>query len=117
MAHSFWLSNEARRPSSRICFPFLIFATSLTALIADKPMADGLVTFLITLVPSALVEPLIDEAMSVLSAEGGGVLGLGGLPTIWFAGGGVGGLRVGLNRAYDIRESRSSVLLLTLEVM
>jgi membrane protein len=98
-------------------FPFLIFVTSLTALIADKPMADGLITFLITLVPSALVEPLIDEAMNVLSAERGGVLSLGGLLTIWFAVGGVGGLRVGLNRAYDIRESRSSVVLLTLEIM
>jgi membrane protein len=80
-------------------------------------MADGLVTFLITLVPSALVEPLIDEAMEVLSAERGGVLSLGGLLTIWFAVGGVGGLRVGLNRAYDIRESRSAVVLLTLEIM
>src|SRR5688500_15263002 len=47
-------------------FPFLIFATSLTALLADKAMADGLITFLITLVPSALVEPLIAEAMHVL---------------------------------------------------
>ncbi len=97
-------------------FPFLIFAASLTALVADKPMADGLITFLITLVPSALVEPLVDEAKEVLSAERGGVLSLGGLLTIWFAVGGVGGLRVGLNRAYDIRESRTSISLLTLEV-
>ena len=97
-------------------FPFLIFATSLTALLADKAMADGLIAFLITLVPSALIEPLISEAMAVLSAERGGVLSLGGLLTIWFAIGGVGGLRVGLNRAYDIREGRSAVVLLTLEV-
>jgi membrane protein len=86
-------------------FPFLIFATSLTALIADKPMADG------------LVEPLIGEAMAVLSAERGGVLSLGGLLTIWFAVGGVGGVRVGLNRAYDIREGRPAVVLLMLEVV
>jgi len=98
-------------------FPFLIFATSLTALLADKAMADGLITFLITLVPSALVEPLIAEAMDVLSAERSGVLSLGGLLTLWFALGGVGGVRVGLNRAYDIREGRSAVVLLTLEVV
>ncbi|EYD76338.1 Inner membrane protein YihY, formerly thought to be RNase BN [Rubellimicrobium mesophilum DSM 19309] len=98
-------------------FPFLIFATSLTALLADKAMADGLITFLITLVPSALVEPLIAEARDVLSAERGGVLSLGGLLTLWFALGGVGGVRVGLNRAYDIREGRSAVVLLTLEVV
>ena len=98
-------------------FPFLIFATSLTALLADKAMADGLITFLITLVPSALVEPLIAEAMDVLSAERGDVLSLGGLLTLWFALGGVGGVRVGLNRAYDIREGRSAIVLLTLEVV
>ena len=97
-------------------FPFLIFATSLTALLADKAMADGLVTFLIALVPSALVAPLIEETMAVLGAERGGVLSLGGLLTIWFAVGGVGGVRVGLNRAYDIRESRSALVLLALEV-
>ena len=97
-------------------FPFLIFATSLAALIADRAMADGLVTFLITLVPPALVEPLIAEAMDVLSAERGGVLSIGGLLTLWFAIGGVGGVRVGLNRAYDIRECRSAVTLVTLEV-
>ena len=98
-------------------FPFLIFATSLTALLADKAMADGLITFLITLVPSALVEPLIAEAMHVLNAERGGILSLGGLLTLWFALGVVGGVRVGLNRAYDIREGRSAVVLLTLEVV
>ncbi len=98
-------------------FPFLIFATSLTALLADKAMADGLITFLITLVPSALVEPLIAEAMDVLSAERSGVLSLGGLLTLWFALGGVGGVRVGLNRAYDIREGRSAIMLLTLEAV
>ena len=98
-------------------FPFLIFATSLTALIADQAMADGLVAFLITLVPPALIEPLIEEAMAVLGAERGSVLSLGGLLTLWFAIGGVGGVRVGLNRAYDIRESRAAVVLVALEVV
>ena len=46
-------------------FPFLIFATSLTALIADQAMADGLITFLISLAQSALVEPLVAEAMEL----------------------------------------------------
>jgi membrane protein len=98
-------------------FPFMIFAMSLTALIADQAMADSLVTFLIALVPAALVEPLVSEIRNVLTVERGGVLSLGGVLTIWFAVGGVGGLRVGLNRAYDIRERRSTVILLTLEVL
>jgi membrane protein len=98
-------------------FPFLIFATSLTALIADQAMADGLVTFLIALVPPALVKPLVSEVMSVLTVERGGVLSLGVLLTIWFAVGGLDGVRVGLNRAYDIRESRSTVVIYTMEVL
>ena len=98
-------------------FPFLIFATSLTALIADQAMADGLITFLIALVPSALVEPLVAETRDVLSVQRGSVLSLGGLLTIWFALGGVGGVRVGLNRAYDIRECRSAVVLRAMEVL
>lgn len=98
-------------------FPFLIFATSLTALVADRAMADGLVTFLIALVPPALVEPLISEAMTVLSTQHGGVLSIGGLLTIWFAVGGVDGVRVGLNRAYNIREYRSTAVLYMLEVL
>ncbi len=98
-------------------FPFLIFVTSLTALFADQAMADGLIAFLIALVPAALVEPLVSEVMSVLTAERGGVLSLGVLLTIWFAVGGVDGVRVGLNRAYDIRECRSTVVLYTLEVL
>lgn len=97
-------------------FPFLIFATSLAAWISDRAMADGLITFLIALVPAALVDPLLSDTLTVLSLEQGSVLSVGGLLTIWFAVGGIGGVRVGLNRAYDIREGRSAITLLTLEV-
>jgi len=98
-------------------FPFLIFTTSLTALIAGRELADSLVAFLIAIVPPALVEPLASEVMNVLTAPRGGVLSIGVLLTIWFALGGVDGVRVGLNRAYDIRESRSTPVLYTLQVL
>lgn len=98
-------------------FPFLIFATSLTAFLADKQMADGLVTFLIAIVPPTLIEPLASEITSVLTVQRGGIMSIGVLLTIWFALGGVDGVRVGLNRAYDIREVRATVVLYTLEVL
>lgn len=98
-------------------FPFLIFVSSLTAFIGDKAMADGLVTFLIAIVPSGIVEPLVSEVMSVLTVQRGGVLSVGILLTIWFALGGVDGVRVGLNRAYDIRETRSTFVVYALEVL
>ncbi len=98
-------------------FPFLIFISSLTAFIGDRGMADGLVAFLIAIVPSELVEPLVSEVMKVLTIQRGGVLSIGGLLTIWFALGGVDGVRVGLNRAYEIPETRSAVVIYALEVL
>jgi membrane protein len=98
-------------------FPFLIFVTSLTAFLADRAMADNLVTFLIATVPSPLIEPIVAEIMNVLTVQRGGILSLGVLLTIWFALGGVDGVRVGLNRAYDIKETRRVAAIYALEVM
>ncbi len=87
-------------------FPFLIFASSLTAFIGDPGMADRLVTFLIAIVPTPLVDTLVTEVRAVLTEKRGGVASVGVLLTIWFAAGGVDSVRVGLNRAYDIKEQR-----------
>ena len=96
-------------------FPFLIFTSSLTAFIGDRAMADDLVAFLIAIVPPALVEPIVSEVRQVMTVQRGGVLSLGILLTIWFAVGGVDGVRVGLNRAYGIRETRSTLVLYGLQ--
>lgn len=98
-------------------FPFLIFVSSLTAFIGTKAMAEDLVTFLIAIAPPGLAEPLVAEVRSILTVQRGGVLSLGVLLTLWFAVGGVDGVRVGLNRAYDIRETRSTVVLYTIEAL
>mgnify|MGYP003663475323 CR=1 FL=1 len=97
-------------------FPFLIFTSSLTAFIGDRAMADDLVTFLIAIVPPALIEPIVSEVQKVMTVPRGDVLSAGILMTIWFAVGGVDGLRVGLNRAYGIRETRSTVVLLGVQI-
>ena len=98
-------------------FPFLIFASSLTAFVGDRAMADDLITFLIAIVPPALVEPLAVEVMRVLTEQRSGLLTIGVLLTIWFAVGGVDGVRVGLNRAYGIHETRSAFVLYGIEVV
>ena len=51
-----------------------------------------------------VVEP---EIRSILTVPRTGLLSLSALLTIWSAMGGVDSVRVGLNRAYDIRETRS----------
>lgn len=88
-------------------FPFLIFTSSLAAFIGTPSMAEGLIAFLIEIVPPALVGPVASDVQDVLTVPRGGVLSVGILLTIWFAVGGIDGVRVGLNRAYGIRETRS----------
>jgi membrane protein len=97
-------------------FPFLIFTSALTAFIGSPTMADGLEDFLIAIVPRALVEPILSEVEQVLTVQRGGLLSLGILLTLWFAVGGVDGVRVGLNRAYGVRETRSTVALYAVQV-
>jgi membrane protein len=96
-------------------FPFLIFTSSLSAFIGDRSMADDLIAFLIAIVPPALVEPMVSEVNQVMIVQRGGVLSIGILLTIWFAFGGVDGVRVGLNRAYGVRETRPTVVLFFLQ--
>ena len=97
-------------------FPFLIFTSAMTAFIGDRSMANDLVDFLIAIVPSPLIEPIVSEVEKVMTVPRGGVLSVGILLTIWFAVGGVDGVRVGLNRAYGIRETRSILVLYGVQV-
>lgn len=97
-------------------FPFLIFTSAMTAFVGDRSMADNLVEFLIAIVPSPLIEPIVSEVKQVMTVPRGGVLSIGILLTIWFAVGGVDGMRVGLNRAYGIRETRPIVQIYLIQV-
>lgn len=55
-------------------FPFLIFTSAMTAFIGDRSMADDLVDFLIAIVPSHLIEPIVSEVEQVMTVPRGGVL-------------------------------------------
>jgi membrane protein len=98
-------------------FPFLVFASSLTAFFGDPGMADRLIAFLIAIVPTPLVDTLVAEVRTVLTVKRGDLASIGVLLTIWFAIGGVDGVRVGLNRAYDLKEQRSTLAIYGLQVL
>ena len=98
-------------------FPFLIFVSSLTAFIGDPSMANRLIEFLIQIVPAPLVDTLVEEVRAVLAVRRGGMASIGVLLTIWFAVGGVDSVRVGLNRAYDIKEHRPTLAIFALQVV
>ncbi|WP_373506104.1 YihY/virulence factor BrkB family protein [Aestuariivirga sp.] len=89
-------------------FPFLIFLTALAGFFGNDDLASGVVTFLLGVAPAELVKPLVPEIRSILTVPRTGLLSLSALITIWSAMGGVDSVRVGLNRAYDIRETRST---------
>ena len=89
-------------------FPFLIFLTALAGFFGNDDLASGVVTFLLGVAPAELVKPLVPEIRSILTVPRTGLLSLSALLTIWSAMGGVDSVRVGLNRAYDIRETRST---------
>jgi membrane protein len=98
-------------------FPFLILVSSLTAYIGNTGMAEVLITFLISVVPEGVAAPLGSEVRNVLLVPRGSVVSLGALMTVWFASGGVDGLRVALNRAYDVHEDRGALHLYVLEAL
>ena len=113
---AFGLAGNVAFRSLLAIFPFLIFTSSLTAFIADRSVADDLIQFLIAIVPPPLIESIVSEVENVMTVPRGGVLSVGILLTIWFAIGGVDGVRVGLNRAYGIRETRSVVVVYAVEI-
>lgn len=88
-------------------FPFLIFLTALAGFFGSNELAEGVVTFLLSVAPAQLVQPLVPEIRSILTVPRTGLLSLSALITIWSAMGGVDSVRVGLNRAYDTRETRN----------
>lgn len=93
-------------------FPFLIFLTALAGFLGNAELARQVVTYLLDSGPSEIIEPLVPEIEYILSQPRSDLLSLGVLLTIWTASGGVDSVRVGLNRAYNLREHRSWYVLL-----
>jgi membrane protein len=88
-------------------FPFLIFLTALAGFFGNAELAQKVVSFLLSVAPEQLVHPLASEIRSILTVPRTGLLSLAALLTIWSAMGGVDSIRVGLNRAYDLKENRN----------
>ncbi len=92
-------------------FPFLIVMTALAGFVGSKDTADSVATLLLQTWPSEVADPLAREIHNVLGTTRGGVLTIGVVLAIFFASSGVDSLRIALNRAYDVTETRSIWLL------
>ena len=98
-------------------FPFLIFVTSLSGFFGSADLARRVVEFMLGVAPEALVKPFSNEVYSILTVPRAGLLSLAVLLTIWSAMGGVDSIRVCLNRAYDVKETRPLWFLYVLNVI
>ncbi len=98
-------------------FPFLIFLTALAGFLGTEEQAEQLVNYLLAIAPEAIIKPLAPEIRSILTVPRTGLLSIAVVLTIWSAMAGVDSVRVGLNRAYDLKEHRPAWLLYILNII
>jgi membrane protein len=87
-------------------FPFLIFVTALAGFLGSKNLGDEGVQILFQTWPQQVATPIANEIHNVLTQTRSGVLTIGVILSIYFSSSGVEAVRIGLNRAYDVRDSR-----------
>jgi membrane protein len=87
-------------------FPFLIVVTALGAVFGSKELADEAARILLETWPKEVAGPIAREIHDVLTNLRTEALTVGALFAIIFASSGVESLRIGLNRAYGVKESR-----------
>jgi len=87
-------------------FPFLIFGTALGSFLGADQFATTAVHFIFDTWPESIAKPISDEVVRVLTIPRGGLLTVSVLAAAYFASNGVEALRISLNRAYRVAESR-----------
>jgi len=88
-------------------FPFLILMTALASLFGTGSLADEAADIILEAWPREIAEPIASEVHRILTGRRSDVLTLGLVLALYFASSGVESLRVGLNRAYGLRETRA----------
>jgi membrane protein len=92
-------------------FPFLIVVTAIAGFVGSSNLADEVARLMFAVWPQQVATPIAAQIHNVLTTAHGGVLTLGAVFSVYFASSGVESLRIGLNRAYGLQETRSWWLL------
>ena len=87
-------------------FPFLILVTALAGFIGSRELADEVARLVVAAWPKEVSGPIAAQIHSVLTTARGDVLTLGAVFALYFSSSGVESLRIGLNRAYGLRDPR-----------
>ena len=91
-------------------FPFFIVLTSLAATFGSSDLAEKVAQLMFATWPEEVARPISDEIHNVLKPRGD-LLTLGLIFAIYFASSGIESLRIGLNQAYSMVETRYWLML------
>jgi membrane protein len=92
-------------------FPFLIVVTAIAGFVGSSNLAAEVARLMFAVWPQQVATPIAAQIHNVLTTAHGGVLTLGAVFSVYFASSGVESLRIGLNRAYGLQETRGWWLL------
>jgi membrane protein len=93
-------------------FPFFIVLTALAGFFfGSGDLADEVAKLMLATWPEEVALPIAREIHNVLATTHTGALTLGAALAVYFASSGVESLRIGLNRAYGVLETRHWILL------
>lgn len=88
-------------------FPFLIFVTALAGFLDLRPLANETIQLILDTWPQQVAAPIAREIHSVVNQVRTDVITFGVVLALYFSSNGIESLRIGLNRAYQVKEARS----------
>jgi membrane protein len=92
-------------------FPFMILLTAIAGFFGTKDLADEVANLMLETWPKEVSEPISNEVHKVLTTSRSDLLTIGVALAVFFASSGIESLRIGLNRAYGVVETRNWMLL------
>ena len=92
-------------------FPFFLVLTALAGIVGSDNLADEAANLLLEAWPEEVAGPISREIHNVLVGAHGQVLTISAALALFFASSGIESLRIGLNRAYTVAETRPMWLL------
>ncbi|MGF1500350.1 MAG: YihY/virulence factor BrkB family protein [Paracoccaceae bacterium] len=90
--------------------PFLVFASALTGFLIGPENSTAVLDTLFAAVPDHVAKTLEPVILEVIGARRSGVLTISALASIWAASSGIEALRVGLDQAYRVGDTRHLAL-------
>ena len=107
VAHDGWaIASHIALSVLTSMFPFLILLTAVGGVFGVGSLANEAGDLIVEAWPKEVAVPIAREIHRVLTEQRGGIITLGAVLALYFSSSGVESLRVGLNRAYGIRETR-----------